>query len=431
MQALNNLTGSKILAQNPRVASTRIRYMGNKHSMALDVARIVDAERDECPLIDVFAGMCSIASAVASTGRAVWSNDVQRYAALVAECALTSSDKPLRSPDLARILTKAFSSNVLVLRERFEADLQVEKRLLTGTDAKQFEAVAAAWKHVGNDPTLAAEAARLSGNKSEFPYRLCTLAFAHGYFGLRQAIEIDSIRYAIDQGHDSGALTAQQARWALLALLQAASVCASTPGHFAQYLHPSDEGATKRIRRQRVREPWQLFLDAADEQAPYGNLTWRKGNRVHCEDVSDLWKALDKCDLDHAIVYADPPYGKDQYSRYYHVLETLVEYDYPEVSGVGRYRPGRFTTPFSLKTKVVTAFAALCSAVAEREWTLVLSYPDTGLLHSATEDEMEALLGAHFEQTRLAFSSPVAHSTLGGRHGAAKTSATEQVWVAA
>lgn len=418
------------MSQNPQVVSTRIRYMGNKHSIAPDVARIVGSERDSSPLIDVFAGMCSIASAMAYSGRPVWSNDVQRYAALVAECALTSRDKPLRSPALSKVLSSAFTENVLALRERFEADLEAEKGLLKGSEPAEYQAIANDWKHTGNDHALAVESANLAQNKREFPYRLCTLTFAHGYFGLRQAIEVDSIRYAIDSAQAAGDLTEAEARWALLALLQAASVCAATPGHFAQFLHPTDEKGTKRIQRQRVREPWQLFLDAADEQAPFGTATWRKGNRVHCKDVATLWTSLDDHSLDHAIVYADPPYGKDQYSRYYHVLETLVQYDYPEATGAGRYRPGRFTTPFSLKTKVVSAFTDLCSAIAEREWTLVLSYPDTGLLHSATDDDMQVLLSNHFKRTRLAFSSAVAHSTLGGRHGKARTSATEQVWVA-
>jgi adenine-specific DNA methylase len=32
------------------------------------------------------------------------------------------------------------------------------------------------------------------------------------------------------------------------------------------------------------------------------------------------------------IVYADPPYTRYHYSRYYHVLETIALRDFPEVS---------------------------------------------------------------------------------------------------
>ena len=59
-----------------------------------------------------------------------------------------------------------------------------------------------------------------------------------------------------------------------------------------------------------------------------------------------------------------PPYTDAQYSRYYHVLETLVTYSYPAISNVGRYPDGRFQTPFSHASKVkesMDQFVRLCS----------------------------------------------------------------------
>ena len=418
------------MAKNPRVATNRIRYMGNKHLLAPEVARVVSTERDGSPLIDVFAGMCSIAAAVATSERPVWSNDVQEYAALVAKCQLTSQTPPMRSADLAMTLAGYFEKNIRKLRERFDKGLAAEKLMLQNADASEYLELSESWRHVGNDPKLANEAAKLSQNSTSFPYRLCAITFAHGYFGLRQAIELDSIRYAIAQGESYGQLSAEQSRWAVLAFLQAASICAATPGHFAQYLRPNNESSTRRIQRQRRRSPWELFLDAADSQNAFGARAWRIQNEVHCADVSELWSELDAHDLDHAIVYADPPYGKDQYSRYYHVLETLVRYDYPSASGVGRYRPDRFTTPFSLKTKALQAFRELFAQIATRGWTLVLSYPSNGLLHSVHGTPLDDLLSEYFSGVRQAFATPTSHSTLGARHGSPKTKVSEIVWLA-
>ena len=39
------------------------------------------------------------------------------------------------------------------------------------------------------------------------------------------------------------------------------------------------------------------------------------------------------------IVYIDPPYNSRQYSRFYHVLETLTLLDNPELTGVALKRP--------------------------------------------------------------------------------------------
>lgn len=46
------------------------------------------------------------------------------------------------------------------------------------------------------------------------------------------------------------------------------------------------------------------------------------------EDANVLAKKI-KCDL----VYIDPPYSSRQYSRFYHVLETIVKWDKPELYG--------------------------------------------------------------------------------------------------
>ena len=94
---------------------------------------------------------------------------------------------------------------------------------------------------------------------------------------------------------------------------------------------------------------------------PYGDREWRRGNRVFKSDADaqKLWRSLDRVVDGQAVVYADPPYSKEHYSRYYHVLETLERYDYPEATGVGRYRPDRFRTPFSVKTEVEGAIRRL------------------------------------------------------------------------
>ena len=61
-------------------------------------------------------------------------------------------------------------------------------------------------------------------------------------------------------------------------------------------------------------------------------------------------ECLDALMLDNnTLVYADPPYFEEHYSRYYHVLNTLCLYDYPSLAvnpqthefSAGRYREDR------------------------------------------------------------------------------------------
>jgi adenine-specific DNA-methyltransferase len=79
-------------------------------------------------------------------------------------------------------------------------------------------------------------------------------------------------------------------------------------------------------------------------------------------------------------VYADPPYAPVHYSRFYHALETLVKYDYPEIGYKGRYRNDRHQSPFSQKSNAVVAFTQLFANIVNKKSQLILSYSDNGVV---------------------------------------------------
>lgn len=414
------------LADGP---SVRIRYMGNKHELAGTVAELVDEFPSDRPFLDLFCGMCSVGSAIAPSGRAVWGNDVQWSASTVARCLLTSASEPLGGGTLSTQLEHDYLRNLETLEVRFKSALKRETRLLAALDVDAFAEEDASWRHVGNSPTRLAEVRALAA-KPEAPYRLFTLSFAWGYFGLRQAAQIDSIRYAIDRARARRALSADEARWALLALMQAASCTASTSGHFAQYLGAKTESGLARVAAQRRRDVWQHFLDDSDTVNPLGTADWRTGNRVMRRNALTIWPELRRREYSRGIVYADPPYSKDHYSRYYHVLDTLARYDYPLAVGKGRYRPDRFVTPFSLKKQVTQSFERLARGVACTHSVLILSYPSNGLLSFCEGGDVGAVLKRHFASVELAVRKATTHSTLGARHGAQRSEVDELIYVA-
>ncbi len=417
-------------APRHRPMTTRIRYMGNKHDVAPVVAELVRRRRRDRPFLDIFCGMCSVGGAVARTGNRVIGNDIETFAVLVARCLLATAEQPPSSEKLKNVLWRSYRHNHRRLFERFLNDIEREDRILADADADAYRHAYTRWRHAANDKDIATEIASIVRPRDQRPYRLVTLSFAWGYFGLRQAIAIDSIRYAIDRARQTERLTAAAADWALVALLQAASCASASPGHFAQYLRPeSDEGFT-RILRQRRRDMWEQLLHEVDTLKPYGAPDWRSGNAVLQHDALAIWEDLDKLGFEDGIVYADPPYSKDHYSRYYHVLETLTRYDHPNAAGKGRYRPDRFATPFSLKTCVEAAMDDLCGAVAERGCTLVLSYPSNGLLNADCGVDPGDLLHEHFSHVDLLMRQPTSHSTLGARHGSARNPVDELLWVA-
>jgi len=83
-------------------------------------------------------------------------------------------------------------------------------------------------------------------------------------------------------------------------------------------------------------------------------------------------------------IYADPPYTRDHYSRFYHVLETMVLRDSPEISTVnihgvtqisnGLYRKDRHQSPFCIKSQAPDAFRNMFSVISQSSRSLLLSY---------------------------------------------------------
>lgn len=410
-------------------AGTRIRYMGNKQQLAGDVAMFCETLDPDRRLVDLFGGMGSVAGAAASSGRNVWANDIQQYAQLATRCLIASAEDPPSIDTTRHLLLPGYRANLAALRERYATQLRAEQRVLRSGDTAQLRRLQTEWRHAANDGDIAAEVAELRQSAAR-PTRLAVLLFAWGYFGLRQAAELDSIRFAIDDAQERGAIDQEAADWLRLAWLQTASRIASAPGHFAQYLRPSSDIGARRILAARRRPAWDSLLEDIATIRPYGSAAWRSDNRVLGHDALEIWPYLDALNAGPAIYYADPPYSKEHYSRYYHVLETLTRYDYPESRGMGRYRPDRFRSTFAVKTEVIGSIRTIAAKIAERSGVLLLSYPSTGLMTAQLGIEPAALLGEYFEDVSLVVRRAARHSTLGGRHGPASQAVIEHVWAA-
>lgn len=403
-----------------------IRYMGNKHALAQDVVRMAAAAPTEAPLVDVFCGMGSIGQAFSTVNRPVWGNDIQEYAALAGRCTLSSDQPPLTKSAMRTTIRSGYDRNRRALRRRFAADLAQEAKVLLEGDHAGYRRLRDRWQHAANNSAIAAEV-RQEATARSGPHRLATLTYAWGYFGLAQAVELDSLRFALDEAKAEGRMSADEFEWGVLAVLETASAVAASSGHFAQYLRGETVKGFARVRRQRARPVWSTFLSTTAKQEPVGTRAWRRQNQIFCGDALAVWSELDRLRPKSAVVYADPPYSKDHYSRFYHVLESLVLYDYPTVAGAGRYREHRFATPFSIKSLAPDAFSRLFRQIAEREWTIILSYPSNGLLSAGA---IQDSLSEHFRHVRLDIRRDIKHSTLGARHGVARNDVQELMWTA-
>lgn len=334
-------------------------------------------------LLDVFAGTGVVAAAEAAF-RPVSCGDAMAFVGVLSRSRfLVGDDVPPRVLDAVislagrhyrRWLTAG--TGVLIAED--------DAALLAGQRATQ-EHIGAAL-HVGNSSEVR-EWSRLQ------PYALTQCYFARGYFSTRQAAQLDALRAAIDEvvpgttTEVSNPLSVstwrrRTARDVLLAAwIEAASSACSAPGHAAQHLRAASSAGYERVRRSWSLDVFETFLRMCRSAACSKYDTQRPDNAVHRGDaIAVLRSVTGELEDDTIVVYADPPYTKDQYSRYYHVFETMYLYDYPGAQGKGRVRPDRFQSRFNYKSQVAGAFEELFANSVGQGRALVLNYPSTGLL---------------------------------------------------
>ena len=394
-----------------------ISYMGTKRDLASAVADVVGLAKPGI-LLDAFSGMCSVGERVAPS-RQIWSNDVQLFAAEVGRALFTCKDEPYSAIRAADLLFDRFENHRLKLLDVCRASVKAEDSLLS---SENFVVFSKRWARLSK--ALASDVARLRTKRATLFSRI----YSNNYLGVRQAIEADAIRRAIFVNHRVGQNSNDHKRWLMIALGRALLKVANSTGHFAQYLKPK-QTTYKRYSNQRRRSLWSEWLFSIGELQAVGSEDWRRKNRGFNEDSLLLIPKLASQKDRPTVVYADPPYTEDQYSRYYHLFETLMLYDYPKVTGVGLYRPSRFQTPFSIKSKVCAALDSLVSATAEIGADMILSYPSNGLVIQAGADPGD-ILRAHFRNVKCCRSLAYSHSTFGASKGAAHAAVTERIYLA-
>ena len=404
--------------------SIEFTYMGTKHRIADDVAEIISHETDG-PVLDLFAGISAVGRALVGE-RPIWCNDIQQFAYQVTAALFTSDKGADFDTDQVKRFRSHFDENVAALSTGLEEHLAAEEKALSQESDLALAKLDRALVRLCESEPNRALRAKLRQAPTRFPYRLFTMTYAGGFLGLRQAIELDSLRYAIDKLTKIGAIGEECRRWLLIGLCQALFRVSNSTGHFAQYLKIKENNSYRFILTRR-RSPWEFWRASVSELVPLGTPAWRSLNRAYCKEATELLKKLHRNKVRPAVVYADPPYTRDHYSRYYHLLETLVLYDYPEISGIGQYRSDRYSSQFSIKTNVPKAFGELVMAAAKLKSTIIISYPETGLLPDARK-YLTSLLRSHYSKAGIAAEISHHHSSLGASKGSEKSPVTEIVY---
>lgn len=397
------------------------QYMGSKRALCGFLAEGISSVLPEHGIVvDLMCGS-GVASGAFSRIWKTYSSDAQEFCRILAVIH-GGGFNCKAAQNLISIISPIFKIHFDDLNQNLSDTLKREEKIFCSNTS---EVLMQEYKHfMQTFPTLInLESTSQWNPKNEvmlrkrdslrYPYCLFTSYFANVYFGVRQSVEIDSLRYSIDQLKDDN-----EKCWALGALIAAVSALGTTyGGHFAQpgYKDINMSNIVKIIDK---RSPSIIH----EFTVRLLNLSEQSQNTSRCiEAVPGPWSnALtilgDKLRQQPVLVYLDAPYTREEYSRYYHLLETLVTYTYPSCTGIGLTPKSneRFKSEFFTKvaSKVEDAVVNVITNILKRDWMCAWSYSDSGAAN------IYQVINSVHQETNCdvkSYSAPFVHKSQGGK----------------
>ena len=406
-----------------------LRYIGIKTKLLDAIKKEIDviAPNGE-GVLDMFAGSTVVGQQIMDN-HVVYSNDIQNYSRVVAETLIhVNNSFDYSSLDYKKVInSNYFKKNYEYLLSLFEKPLQYERELFKKTESnldddsilKEFKFYYENAPYSGHfaDSVLAFKTMKsvysmdfynqARKNKSNGYWCLFSLVYGVPYFSLEQSMFIDSFRYAIEKMFLSKEINETEYNAYLsLAIYVLENTVTSVGDHFAQpqQFKISEEARlqreVKKILSKKTKDV-SLILDEMNEQLKSIKATkYSRLNKVFCDDYSTLFENNAEALKGITTIYIDPPYTNAHYSRFYHILETLVLYDYPNIEYFGRYRSDRYQSPFCIRSEALKEFDRMISLCHGSSKKLVISYSDTSQC-ILKRNEIEEIVKRHYDVVEI------------------------------
>jgi len=319
-----------------------MKYMGSKRSMLQNGLGklIIEQSQNSDRFVDLFCGAGYVSWFVAeNTNLPVYSIDLQSFSVILSK-SIIGRDIPLQSVELCKKWL------YLVEQER-------KKTVL--------------WKSATELESSNREIAQIVADSRNLCLQLSNVgpiwnAYGGYYFSPTQALTIDYMISMLPENENEKIVC-------LAAIISTATKCVAAPGHTAQPFQPT-KSAGKFIEISWGLDPITLCEKELTAICPrYA----RKIGSAIVADALEIAPTLKPTDL----VFIDPPYSDVQYSRFYHVLETIARSESIVVSGVGRYPPitDRPQSTFSRRGDSLSSLRTLLTNLRYTGATLIFTFP--------------------------------------------------------
>lgn len=335
-----------------------MKYMGSKREL-LDfiISSINDLDIESNWFCDLFSGTSVVGCSLKDEYN-VQINDIQIYTSIFANTYLPNINKLINSTELEKI-----KDRVLFYVDEFYR--KYPDLIFDYNSIDNYEKLT----------KLEIQQQNLIYSNFEIGFHLFVKYYSGTYWSYTQCVWIDSIRAVAEEykGKSDYYII-------LSSLIYAMSYTSQSTGHFAQFRDVTESNMHD-IMLYRIRDIWTYFEKKFLEILNMVDVEATNRYTITTLDYLDCLRLIER----NTIVYADPPYSSVHYSRFYHAIETLIRYDYPNVKYKGRYREDRHQSPFGKKTEVKNAFGKLFKGVKNKNSHLILSYSDNGMI---TQDEI-------------------------------------------
>ncbi|ENC9836626.1 DNA adenine methylase [Vibrio fluvialis] len=347
-----------------------MQYLGGKSRIVTNIlSAINESFPEQKKFVDLFSGSGVVAFEAQRKGYEVIANDIQPYSATLLSSLLNANCGSLSAviDELSQVTNKLIFSGC---REKYLSDYFKEQSFLNQIGQDKFD-----WKvykeFVDNTKLCNGTSGEVAALKESEKWTLFLAFYRNTYFGVYQCAEIDFLR------EFSESLPQEEKKHLLASVISAMTHCGSSTTHLAQFLKPNGHKSTINLIKKRS---VSIIQETLKRLVSLESTSLESNARVLQQDFKS---ALNEVMLDSdTIVYADPPYFKEHYSRYYHVLDTFVLYDYPLLTfnkrigttTVGRYREDRITSDFGKKALAKGAFEKLIDDCMNSNAKLAISY---------------------------------------------------------
>ncbi len=188
------------------------------------------------------------------------------------------------------------------------------------------------------------------------------------YFTRTQCKEIDNIRATLEV---IKMLNKNLFFCYLTCLLQCLDTVVRTTGYF-------DGSLDKTTLKVKSRESKAIYEEFSKKIRKFKSTKSKFKNRCYNLSAEELLTNITSVD----VIYTDPPYNHQQYSRYYHILETGARYDKNiNLSTKGRYRRDEFKSDFCYEDRAEESFRLILNlSYKKAKKKILISYTNKGLL---------------------------------------------------